>query len=259
MNPVIENPKSAIDGFELPCGYIDNEGKLHTSVEVAEMTGEEEEILAAKNMPIMKKMNKILSSCTRALGDYRDPHMIEKIIPQLTQGDRVFLLFAIRRVSLGNEFPFSTECPECKSENRLTVDLADLDIKHMPDPMLRVYEMDLPRSKKKAVMKVLTGIGEEAISKAAAVGKDVISIAILARLESLDGRPATVKDLKALSLMDRNALRDVWQDKEGGVDTGVPVQCMQCDHEYETEVDIGSSGFFTPGLVLKTWKIKSAS
>src|SRR4051812_46921507 len=115
MNPVIEQAKSAIDGFELPCGYVDNNGKLHTAVEVVEMTGEEEEILAAKNMPIMKKMNKILSSCTRAVGDFRNPSDIEKIIPQLTQGDRVFLLFAIRRVSLGNDFPFSSECPECKA------------------------------------------------------------------------------------------------------------------------------------------------
>jgi hypothetical protein len=248
----LEQPKAAIDCFELPCGYLDSQGNLHTSIEVCEMTGEEEEILAAKNMPVVKKMNKILTACTKAVGEFRDRQKIEQIIPDLTQGDRIFLLFAIRRVSLGDQMPFSAECPECKHKAHVSLDLSELESKPMPDPKIRVYEVVLPRTKKVVIMKVLTGRGEEAVSKAAVAGKDVISQAILSRVESLDGKPADLKALKALPLMDRNALRDAWQDREGGVDTAVKIQCPECERDFESEVDLGDRNFFMPSALPKS-------
>jgi hypothetical protein len=242
----IEQPKSAVDSFELPCGYLDSNGNLHTNIEVTEMTGDEEEILAAKNMPVVKKMNKILTACTRAVGEFRDRNKIEQIIPDLTQGDRIFLLFAIRRVSLGDTMPFTAICPECEQKAKLWINLSELEAKKMPDPKIRVYDVILPRTNKLAVMKVLTGRGEESINKAVVVGKDIVSQAILARTESIDGKPADIKVLKALPLMDRNALRQAWQDREGGVDTAVKVQCPQCEHEFESEVDLADPNFFMP-------------
>lgn len=258
MDPQIETPKSTVDAFELPCGYLDSDGNLHTHVELRGMTGDEEEVLAAKNMPVMKKLNRILSACTSAIGDIRDAKRIESIIPDLTQGDRVFMLFAIRRVSLGDEFPFATVCPSCEQESRQEVHLSDMEIKKMPDPKIRTYKVTLDRTKHEAVLKVLTGRGEEAISRAAVAGKDVISVAILARMESIAGRPVSVSDLKSLPLADRNQLRDAWQDHEGGVETAVQIQCTNCDHEYEAEIDMASQGFFNPLALRRSWRTKSS-
>lgn len=251
--------RMGVDGFELPCGYIDANGVLHTYVEVTEITGTEEEILGAKNMPVIKKMNKVLANCTKVIGDITDPSKIEKIIPELTQGDRVFILFAIRRVSLGDDFPFTTECPNCKKETDLVVDLSELTTQKMLDPKLRVYDLVLPKSKKTVSMKVMTGHGEEAISKATTVGKDIISTAMLARIDAINGRPASIADLKALSLADRNFIRNEWQDHEGGVDTNVDITCPACDHEYATDVDMGAPGFFDPARVQRLWRKKSDS
>lgn len=254
MNSQIEEPKSSIDGFELPCGYLDADSKLHTYVEVREILGDEEEILSAKNMPIMKKMNKILANCTTAIGDITDPKRISAIIPELTQGDRVYLLFAIRRVSLGDDFPFVTQCPKCELKSNLSVSLAELTIKKMPDARIRTYDVVLGKTQKKLAMKVLTGIGEEAISKAASVGRDIISTAMLARIDAINGLPATLPDLKALPLVDRNQIRAEWEGREGGVDTEVDITCPQCDNEYKTDVDIGSEGFFNPLALSKRLK-----
>lgn len=259
MSMFQEFAKPSVDSFKLPCGYLDEDGNLHTDVDVREMTGEEEEILAAKNMAVMKKMNKILSRCTTAIGSITDPRQIEAIIPDLTQGDRVYLLFAIRRVSLGDDFPFTTQCPQCEQKSNLTVNLSELAIKEMADPKLRTYPVELNKSHKKVTMKVLTGRGEDSISKAATVGKDIISVAMLARMEAIDGRPATLADLKALPLSDRNQLKDEWQEHEGGVDTEVDIQCPACDNEYKADIDIASQGFFSPSAVLKTWKASSNS
>lgn len=255
MNPEIERAKSTVDSFELPCGYLDGDGGLHTDVVVKEMTGEEEEILAARNMPVTKKINRILARCTESIGSIGGP-LVNTVIPDLTQGDRVYLLIAIRRASLGNEMPFLTKCPGCEQDARFVLDLADLETKKMPDPLIRSYDLELPKSGRKVRMKVLTGRGEEAISKASTKGVDLISTAIFVRIDSIDDKPATMKDLKSLPLMDRNFLREAWEEHEGGVDTTVEIECPSCAHEYDTDLDISQQGFFNPSATLKNWKNK---
>lgn len=255
MDPQIENPKAAIDTFELPCGYVDPDGHIHTSITVREMTGEDEETLAARNMPTTKKINKILTRCTESIGPFSG-QVLNSIVQDLTQGDRIFLLMAIRRASLGNEMPFQTTCPGCKEEARFVLDLGDLETKKMENPSIRTYPLVLPKTGKKVQMKVLTGRGEEAISKAATKGKDIISTAIFARVESMNDKPITIDDLKDLPLIDRNFLRNSWEDKEGGVDTSIQIDCPACTLAYETELDISQQGFFNPSATLSNWKKK---
>jgi len=255
MDPVLEIAKSSVDSFELPCGHVDSKGDIHTTVVVNEMTGEDEETLAARNMPTTKKINKILINCTESIGPYSGG-TLDTIIPDLTQGDRVFLLMAIRRASLGNEMPFQTACPGCKEEARFIVDLSELESKKMPNPGLRMYDLVLPKTKHKVRMRVLTGRGEEAISRASTKGQDVISTAILVRIESFNDKPATLKDLKDLPLIDRNFLRESWTEHEGGVDTEIDVDCPSCGISYETELDISQQGFFNPSATLSNWKKK---
>ena len=257
LDPKLEEAKPAVDGFELPCGFIDEDGNLHTSVVVREMTGEEEEILAARNMPNTKKYNKLLARCTTSIGDFEAPREVSAIIHELPQGDRIYLLFAIRRASLGDEMPFTTKCPACDEESHMTIDLSEMEITKMPDQMVRSYETELP-SGKKAMMKVLTGRGEEMIAKALKRGKDVITVAILARTESIEGSPVTPADLKKLGLRDRNHLKDVWEDYEGGVETEFDVLCPHCDNEYKADVEVGATGFFNPSAASRAWKKKSS-
>lgn len=254
----IEHAKSSMQFFELPCGYLDSDGQLHTSIEVTEMTGVEEEILASRGLNVMKKLNKILSNCSVSIGPYTDSAKIEAIVQDLTQGDRVFLLFAIRRATLGDEFPMTTVCPKCDAKARVTVDLSELEIKKMPDPMKRTYDVLLRKTNKKVSMTVLTGRGEEKIAKASAAGRDVVSHAILARMTAMDGKPAGLNDLLNLPLSDRNQLRDEWSSQEGGVDTACQLQCPQCDEEYEADVDMSSVGFFRPSDQPKDSKTKSS-
>lgn len=255
IDPQLEHAKSSIDSFELPCGFIDGEGKLHTSISVTEMTGEEEEVLASRNMPSSKKINKILVNCTESIGSFSGP-AVSQIVPDLTQGDRIFLLLAIRRVTLGDEMPFLTKCPKCEQDARFVLDLSDLEIKPMEDPSVRTYPLTLPKTGHKVIMKVLTGRGEDAITKASMRDRDSITTAIFARVDSVNDKPATIAELKALPLLDRNFLRSEWEDHEGGVDTEVNVDCPSCGKEYDTELDISQEGFFNPSATLKSWKKK---
>jgi hypothetical protein len=259
VNPAVELPKSSVDGFELPCGYIDQDGKLHTQVEIREITGPEEEILAATNMMAFRRLNRLMIACTAAIGPYRGEAAMEKIIPDLCQGDRFFIMFAIRRVSLGNDMPFISKCPHCDQEQKIVVDLSELEVKAMPDPKRRTYPIVLPKSGHKVLMKVLTGRGEDSIARALQSGKDRISTSLLARIDSMNDKPCTLEDLKVLGLMDRNFLRDAWEDNEGGIDTSIDMECPSCAAEYQANVDPSQEGFFNPLAVLKRWNKKSST
>lgn len=257
-NPNIEESKSSLDSFELPCGYLDKEGNLYKDVVVREMTGEEEEILAAKNMPATKKINKILGRCVESIGPIKGKN-VDDAVMDLPQGDRIYLLIAIRRASLGDDMPFKTVCPSCENEQMLTVDLSELESKPMDDPTVRVRDVTLPKSGKKVTMSVLTGRGEEAISRASNRGKDMVTTAIYCRVESIDDQPVKMNDLKKLPLQDRNFLREQWEESEGGIDTGVDITCSGCDLEYTTDIDISQIGFFNPLAAERNWRKKYSS
>lgn len=255
----LADPKASQGLFDLPCGYIDSEGTLHREVHITEMTGYEEDLLAAKNVPFHKRLNGIIAGCLKRIGTFTDPGQVAMIVQDLPLGDRTFLVFAIRQVSLGDAFPFTGKCPECETEQMFTVKLSDLDIKRMPEPTKRVYDDTLP-SGKMVRFKVLTGKHEEEIAKASRSGSgDQLSISMQVRVELLDGKPASLLDLKKLGVKDRHYLRDRFEEVDGGVDTSMEMECPACGAEFEHSLDVGQVSFFFPSAMKKVSKKRSSS
>jgi hypothetical protein len=237
-----------MDGvLTLPGGVIDSEGNLHKVVKLREMTGEEEDILISNSVKGHEKIDKVLSNCVTQLGDISDRKSIELQVRRMTVGDRVVLLMAVRSLSLGSEYSFSSQCDNCGAKNDHEVDLLELDVKEAPDPKLREQTLTLP-SGRKATLAVMTGEGEARIAKATRGKKrgDVLSLNIMARLVELDGAPAGVKTVKKLTTRDRKAIRQWFRANEGGVDTSLELSCDSCDSEYESVLDAGQPDFFFP-------------
>jgi hypothetical protein len=244
----MSEPKSTTGIFELPCGFLAPEGELITEVQVREITGVEEDMLAAKNIPGGKKITQLIGNCLTRLGPMTDRPMLVQCARQLTIGDRSFLMLAIRRVTLGDEFPFELNCPECSKKSLFTVNLAELDIKKMPDPKKRVFEGTLP-SGKQVRWHVMTGKEEETMSKVS--GADQLSMSILVRVDAINGVPAVLPFIKTLGMKDREWLRERFEETEGGVDTTLQLVCPECAHEFEDQLDVGQNGFFFPSRILK--------
>lgn len=146
--------KSAVGLYELPGGYISPDGELLKEVEVREMTGADEDLLAARNVPVSRKMNDLLSRCVVRIGRISDRAQIHEAVQDLVIGDRVFLLFAIRRATLGEAYPFNGKCPdnECGKESLYTVDLSTLDVKTPKNPAKRIFDASLPSRDRKSVV-----------------------------------------------------------------------------------------------------------
>jgi hypothetical protein len=255
----LERPKGANGVFDLPCGYLDSEGRLHREVQVREITGHEEDMLGSKAVPGYKKVGTLISACMVRIGNITDKKTLATIGDELTIGDRVFLMFAIRRTTLGDEYPFRGVCPNerCNYRGLFTLDLSDLEVKEMPDPMKRIYDIQLP-SGKTARYRPLLGKDEESLSKASN-SDEAMSLAILMRLEMLSDQPPTIAMVKNLGMRDRNALREAFDNIEGGVDTTLEMTCPICGTEFEEELDVGQAGFFFPSSAQKGSKRKSST
>ena len=253
----LDEPTAPEAVLELPCGYLDADGTLHTEVVVREMTGAEEDMLASKQTPDHKKFGELVRRCVTRLGTETDPGKLTVAIDSLPLGDRVFLLFAIRRVSLGETFPFISKCPECEKESMFRLNLADLDVRKMPEPTKRVFETTTPTGKKVA-FRPLFGKDDDRLSMLQDE-KAKATMALAVRIITINGEPASVEQVQNMSIRDRNHLRDTFEESDGGVDTAMDMQCPRCMQEYEQDVGIGQTGFFFPSRALKSWKRKSSS
>jgi hypothetical protein len=247
----METPKGANGVYELPCGYLDpRTQELSKDVELREITGHEEDMLASQQVPSHAKITQLLAGCVTRIGSVTDPGLIAGIVQQLPVGDRVYLIFSIRRVTLGDELPVREKCPECKTTTLFMVDLGeDLQPKPMKDPMKRVFDVTLP-SGTTARFRVSTGLDEANLTKLTKRQKhkaDALSQALLMRLEMLGGEKPTLKMVKSLGMRDRNFLREKYQEVEGGVDTTLELECPACGHEWEKDLDLSAANFFFPG------------
>jgi len=255
----LERPKGSNGVFDLPCGYLDAEGELHREVQVREITGHEEDMLGSKTIPGYKKVGNLISACVTRIGNITDKKVLATIADELTVGDRVFLMFGIRRATLGDEYPFRGVCPndDCKYRGLFTLDLSDLEVKEMPNPKKRIFDVTLP-SGKRARFRPLVGRDEEELSKASN-SDEAQSLAILMRLEMIEDQPPTIVMVKNLGMRDRNELRDSFDEVEGGIDTSLEMTCPICGTEFEEELDVGQAGFFFPSSARKGSKKKSST
>lgn len=246
MMEEVETPKAADGMVPLPCGYLTREGEIYTEARVREITGVEEDMLSSSSVPNDKKFNELLIRCTESIGPQSDPEVVRVMLPKLPIGDRITLLFGIRRITLGDIYPFQVKCPSCGKLSSFHINLGELEVKKMKDPKKRVYDEKLP-SGKKVRFRVMTGDDEEKVKKAAKKFKDDgPSLAILARVELLEEAPPTLPLVKALGMRDRNFLRKKFEEVEGGVDTSLEITCPACSHEFGTELNIMGKAFFFP-------------
>lgn len=229
----------------LSCGYVDKDGVVHDKAGLREMTGEEEDILAQRHMGMGQKLTQIIGNCLTKIGPVTDKAELRRIAGELTIGDRIVLLLALRVLSLGPTYSFQITCPECKTKQNHGLRLDKLAIKEMPDKRLRELQVTLP-SGKKVGLKVMTAQDEQKLEKHRGQ-KDSLSLGILARLTMIgeNTRP-TLKDVKGFSWRDRHLLRDKFMKLEGGVDTDIQVVCDNCDHEFQSVLDVGQPSFFFP-------------
>lgn len=252
----IQEPHSSYGSFDLACG-VHIQGQRHHTVDVTEITGNEEDILASDNITVARKFSMLITNCVQKIGPYSDRAVVTAAVLAMTTTDRIQSLFRIRCVSVGKELPFEDACPNCNKEAMWTQNLEEIAIRPLADLDTRNFELELP-SRKTVSWHIMCGADDERIAKLSdPLSKSTLSV--LARIALLNGKPATLADIKKLGVADMDALRQEFRSREGGVDTTMELECPYCSHAYTKELDILSSGFFYPSAMLKAWRKKLSS
>lgn len=243
----MDEPKGSTLIVELPCGYLAENGQIYREVVVREIDGEVEDMLANKKISPEAKSTELVIRCIERIGPYSDRETIAKIVPQLLIGDSVFLILAIRRVTVGDVFYFTEKCPSCEKNGQYQLDLSsDLEVKVMPDPAKRSYAAKLPNGMN-VVFHPMRIQDEKALAQFKKNVEDRATLSLIARVDSLNGEKPTIPGLKKLGFKQRSALRALFESVEGGVDTGLQLTCVnpECGEEFERELDINQKGFFS--------------
>lgn len=239
----MEGAKSPYVEVELKTGVlVDN--TIHKSLFLREMAGQEEDILASKKMSVTKKLSTVMANCIIKFGSIEDRQTINSLVEKMVISDRVYLLMQLRAISLGNEYAFKSECPQCSHVDSKVFDLSKIEITDAPSADKLFKEVTLP-SGLAIRLKVGTGQSEEVIEKSSNED-NAATMALFTRIDHIGDQKPTLFDVKKMSLKDRQALRKEIESFEGTVDDSYKASCPKCGHEYEGEVPMNGLDFFFP-------------
>ena len=130
--------------FMLPGGYVDEEGVVHREVEMAPVTGFEEELLDSVGPAACSAhvVTALLSRCLRRVGKLA-PVTIS-LARDLLINDREFLMLKLRELTLGKSLRAMIACgdPKCAQSMDIAINLDD--VMPVPKPVnRRVFEFDV--------------------------------------------------------------------------------------------------------------------
>ncbi|NJL29263.1 MAG: hypothetical protein HC897_15965 [Thermoanaerobaculia bacterium] len=130
MNPT---PQARELELQLPVGYVDGEGRLHSRVVIRKMTGREEAILADRRYQKNggKLVTELLHSCLVKLGDL--PQNGSSTVAKMYSADRNFLLLKLRSFTFGSDLEGRYVCPSCGETMHHTDNLDELPLRALPE------------------------------------------------------------------------------------------------------------------------------
>ena len=274
----VVDAKSSVLLFKLPGGVWDGK-ELHTSVQVDELDGEDEDILVNDASLYPLRLNAILGRKVKQIGTIVDEATIKAIVPKLSALDRAAILICIRRVTHGDIISgMEVKCSACDTMFKASPDLSSITYIRPLKPDQNEWEFKLPKASAKAGRDVIVrwrtfnGEMEQRIAQVSKqIGnKDALTWRIMGRLVSIDGKDMGLKDehfgtdgkikqdkvlvdlfraVKLMSQADRNSLRHEFRRVEGDIDLSVSGKCSNpsCPSpDQKFTLDITDINFFFP-------------
>lgn len=268
----------------LPNAIRDNAGNWTKEVEISEMAGEEEDILAdqtreqggtgAMRVSGSQRITTILSRCTDRIGSerrpkdrYVDPDYFRKAWELAYSSDRLFAMIRLRQLSLGPMYVFDRNCPSCKKEVKgITIDLSQLEVQNTPLEVAQSDEhgFELPRSKDRVFWRFVRGSDEALIEQTMKSHQaDFVSALVYRRITAVSTYdketgvhlspttpPGGLLYTKRMLTGDRRSLLLEFDRLEGGIDSDVKVICDECGTAFTTKVQVTNGDFFFPSEIL---------
>lgn len=233
-----EAPPSPL--VELPGGFINAEGELITTVEVRELTGEDEEIVA-KSASGAKALNTLLLRGVNYIGD-EEP--LKEDFDKLLAGDRDSILIGIRCATFGADVQYRATCPSCNTLQEFDIDLTeDLKYRTLEDPINdRTWNVTLKNGDVVNVS-LPTGKTQRKLMDApeSMTGAELSTMLLTGCINSVNGSPARPNTALKLGLVDREKIMTEISDRNPGPRLSeVSKACEACGENISTPLSLGA-------------------
>jgi hypothetical protein len=233
----------------LPSKGFFNEGKIpNGAMEIFAIRLHEETILSGSSATPEAKLNTVLRSCIAS----------PKVDPlDLLMTDRMFLLAHLYTLSYESQRQVQLQCQgaRCGHTFQHVVDLDKLEVKEVPDGAADTWEVALPRSSDKVVLRHLRGRDQQVIRDRARAAKQrrrtsladgealpdpTFAVMVTAPVVSVNGEALSTDDLllwaENLVGADSRVLQEQIFAQDSGIKTDVYAACPACGQEVSTAV-----------------------
>ncbi len=239
---------------------LPSRGKVYSEnvnpiVKIRSMTTEEEMKRLAPSERAYKNICEIIDDCL-----VENPGISSY---DMCLADYQFLLQKMRVVTYGADYPTSTVCPFCKTENEKVVDMSAMEVvEYDPDELAKYIEFVLPQTKKHIRIKLQTprmidDVNEQTKDARKRMKNSTVDSAFLftlqALIETVDGEvmdPIRKEDfVRKLPMMDTNYILKHAQKlvESFGVKNTVDYTCSLCGLDYTSSFRV-TSEFFGPSV-----------
>lgn len=242
-----QNSYSEGEVHDLLAGYVDEEGTIHKTYTLREMTGEDEEYVNRSDIKSngAKVSTALLSRCVTSIGSITKksagPKKWEQIFKDILVGDRDIMLLQLRKDSIGEEIEVVHTCPnpECKAKLKTIINVDELEI--VPFDGMREIPFDLPKgytdskgvTHKTGKMRRPNGLDGEVLTPVAKNNMAKAESLLLSRVCQFDDGAYIDQSIMAkLSVKDRQYLQKLLNEHSFGVNMSIPVMCDRCGEEF---------------------------
>ena len=181
-------------------------------------------------------------------------------IDDLLTGDKNAVIFSVRRLAYGDTYgPLQIKCPKCDAENKTSVNLQDIQNQEQQteyDAINGLFEFELPYSKVRVKIKLMTGNDEKQIEAELTALQKInkqntseittrIKKSIVQINNDSDRKVITTFVDTQLTSRDSLALRQFIRKVTPDIDSTFNFTCNSCSHEERVAVPI-TANFFWP-------------
>lgn len=238
----------------LPGGYADRDGVVHRDVELAALSGREEEILAGRR-PVASPalVTTILSRCLHRLGTISP--VTETLTRQLLVADRQFLLLQLRLATFGERVIATITCtsPDCKAMIDIDFSLDNIPVRASAQKG-PVYQMELSSAAaftddqgtvhRTVAFRLPNGEDQEQLAPLVADDEAIAATSLLARcIQGLgtlhEPGEVVVAKLSPLACAEIEQAMDAAAPQ---IDCTLEIECPECEQDVVVPFDF--QGFF---------------
>jgi hypothetical protein len=236
--------------FQLPGGYVSEDGILHREVELAVLSGREEELLAQRrNRESASLVTALLSRCVKRLGSIEP--LSEEMARRLLVADRQFLLLKLREITFGDRVEATVTCPwpDCGKNVDINFSIADIPVKSSRD-MGSSYSIELSedaafttadgKCSREVVFRLPNGGDQETVSPLLrdneARALSLLLERCICRIGSLENPNA--ESLRQLSPLARMEIEKAMADRAPHIELDMETDCPECSRAFNMPFDL---------------------